>query len=312
MLFYLHICKFFCTFAAQIGKKLMSELIKRTLSGSVFVACVVGSILWNPYAFCGLFFLFCVLAVDELHRLVKSPRSLRIYSFVATVVLWAMITCFSWGTRGGSNYYELGAIIGTAYLPIVVITLLDEIWNHSGRPVQNWGNFLISQFMVALPLATLGFLYFLDNKLLLTLFVLIWINDTGAYCVGSLTAKRKGGNHKMTPHISPKKSWEGLIGGFVFTLLASYLLYQHTDWFNNIRIERAGVYLALGFGFLVSTFGTMGDLMESLLKRSVGVKDSGTFLPGHGGVLDRFDSILLASPILTVYCLLCSYIAPLL
>ncbi len=288
----------------------MSELIKRTLSGTVFVGCVVGSILWNPIAFCVLFFLFCILAVDEFHRLVKSPRALRIFSFIATVVLWGTIQCVAWKNEGGEQYRSIAFIVGMSYLPIVVIALLDEIWNHSGKPLQSWGNFLISQFMIALPLATLMLLYFLSKWLLLALFVLIWINDTGAYCVGSLTAKRKNGNHKMTPHISPKKSWEGLFGGFAFTMGAAVLLH-HFGWFDEILIMRVQWVIVLGFAFLVSAFGTMGDLMESLLKRSLGVKDSGAFLPGHGGVLDRFDSVLLASPIITAFCYICYFLLPL-
>lgn len=288
----------------------MSELIKRTLSGTLFVACVVGSIIWNPFAFCGLFFLFCIMAVDEFHRLVKSPRALRVFSFVATVVVWMTMQLLAWKGEDGGQYRSVSFIIAMSYLPIVVIALLDEIWNHSGKPLQNWGNFLISQVMIAMPLATLLLLNFLSKWLLLALFVLIWVNDTGAYCVGSLTAKRKNGNHKMTPHISPKKSWEGLIGGFVFTLGAAVLLHRF-GWFDEIIIPRIQWLIVLGFAFLVSAFGTMGDLMESLFKRSLGVKDSGAFLPGHGGVLDRFDSVLLASPIITAFCYICYFLLPL-
>lgn len=288
----------------------MSELIKRTLSGTLFVACVVGSIIWNPFAFSGLFFLFCIMAVDEFHRLVKSPRALRVFSFVATVVVWMTMQLLAWKGEDGGQYRSVSFIIAMSYLPIVVIALLDEIWNHSGKPLQNWGNFLISQVMIAMPLATLLLLNFLSKWLLLALFVLIWVNDTGAYCVGSLTAKRKNGNHKMTPHISPKKSWEGLIGGFVFTLGAAVLLHRF-GWFDEIIIPRIQWLIVLGFAFLVSAFGTMGDLMESLFKRSLGVKDSGAFLPGHGGVLDRFDSVLLASPIITAFCYICYFLLPL-
>ncbi len=288
----------------------MSELIKRTVSGTLFVACVVGSIIWNPFAFSGLFFLFCIMAVDEFHRLVKSPRALRVFSFVATVVVWMTMQLLAWKGEDGGQYRSVSFIIAMSYLPIVVIALLDEIWNHSGKPLQNWGNFLISQVMIAMPLATLLLLNFLSKWLLLALFVLIWVNDTGAYCVGSLTAKRKNGNHKMTPHISPKKSWEGLIGGFVFTLGAAVLLHRF-GWFDEIIIPRIQWLIVLGFAFLVSAFGTMGDLMESLFKRSLGVKDSGAFLPGHGGVLDRFDSVLLASPIITAFCYICYFLLPL-
>ena len=288
----------------------MSELIKRTVSGTLFVACVVGSIIWNPFAFSGLFFLFCIMAVDEFHRLVKSPRALRVFSFVATVVVWMTMQLLALKGEDGGQYRSVSFIIAMSYLPIVVIALLDEIWNHSGKPLQNWGNFLISQVMIAMPLATLLLLNFLSKWLLLALFVLIWVNDTGAYCVGSLTAKRKNGNHKMTPHISPKKSWEGLIGGFVFTLGAAVLLHRF-GWFDEIIIPRIQWLIVLGFAFLVSAFGTMGDLMESLFKRSLGVKDSGAFLPGHGGVLDRFDSVLLASPIITAFCYICYFLLPL-
>ncbi len=289
----------------------MSELIKRTLSGAVFVAVMVGCILWNEYSFAGLFMLISVLAQDEFHRLVKSPRALRIYSFFATIILCATVFSFAWRTDNSEeNYSAFGIILSIAYVPLIIFALLDEIWNNSNRPMQNWGNMLISQFMIALPLASLAFLYFLDKWLLLALFVLIWVNDTGAYCVGSLTAKLPKGNHKMSPHISPKKSWEGLIGGFVFALGGAFILWSF-GWFDTIIVEGRGICTTAIFAFLVSAFGTMGDLMESLLKRSIGVKDSGHFLPGHGGVLDRFDSVLLAAPIITSFCWLCYYIVPL-
>ena len=289
----------------------MSELVKRTLSGAVFVAAVVASILWSSYAFHVLFTLFCVLAVDEYHRLVKSPRALRIYSFTATLLLCVTIQCMAWRIEGSEeNFFVFGFCFSFGYLLLIVFALLDEIWNHSERPLESWGNLLISQVMIALPLATLEFLYFLDRYLLLALFVLIWINDTGAYCVGSSTAKLPKGNHKMTPHISPKKSWEGLAGGFIFTMVAALLLH-YFGWFDAIASSETGVLVPCLFAFLVSAFGTMGDLMESLFKRSIGVKDSGKFLPGHGGVLDRFDSVLLAGPIITAFCWVCYLIAPL-
>ena len=288
----------------------MTELVKRTLSGAVFVSCVVCSILWSPYVFSLLFMLIAVWAVDEYHRLVQSSGKLRIFAGLGTLFLWLMLMCFATHGENGETYVAFGYAAGFAYLAIIIIALLDEIWNHSGQPLQNWGNVLISQMMIAVPLGTLMFLYRLDKWLLLALFVLIWTNDTGAYCVGSLTAKRPNGNHKMAPHVSPKKSWEGLIGGFVFAVIASLILRQ-CGWFDVITSSSFGLLVAAVFALLVSAFGTMGDLMESLLKRSIGVKDSGAFLPGHGGVLDRFDSILLASPVITAFCWLCYFAAPL-
>ena len=280
----------------------MSEFVKRTLSGTVFVGCIVACVLSHFWALAGLIAVVCVLAVDEFHRLVHSPRSLRIYAALCSILLWSV---------AAFHAYPWMPALALAYLALLIVCMLDEIWNLSGKPLQNWGNMLISQVMIAMPLCTMLLLESLDKWLLMALFVLIWVNDTGAYCVGTMTAKRPQGNHKMTPHISPKKSWEGLIGGVVFCLVAAYIL-ALCGWFDAISANEHEVLIALIFGVIASLFGTMGDLMESLFKRSIGVKDSGRFLPGHGGVLDRFDSILLASPILTAFCWLCYFIAPLL
>lgn len=288
----------------------MSEFWKRTLSGAVFVGCVVGSILWNEWVFAGLLLLICLWAVEEFHRLVKTPTTLRVYTILATFVLWAFCVCVAYQPMGGEYYRAFAISLAMTYLPILVIALLDEIWNHSGQPLQNWGNILISQVMLVAPLCSMCFLMSLSKWLLLALFVLIWVNDTGAYCVGSLTAKRPQGNHKMAPHVSPKKSWEGLFGGIAFAFLAAIILYQ-CGWFEEVSANGLGLLVALGFAFIASVFGTLGDLMESLFKRSIGVKDSGHFLPGHGGVLDRFDSILLAAPLITSYSWLCYFIVPL-
>ena len=288
----------------------MSEFWKRTLSGAVFVGCIVGSILWNEWAFADLLLLICLLAVDEFHRLVQSHTVFRVCSALATLVLWGTFVGAAYNPLGG-EFYRAFCISGAMiYLPIILIALLDEVWNLSGKPMQNWGNMLISQLMIAVPLCSMCLLMSLSKWLLLALFILIWVNDTGAYCVGSLTAKRPSGNHKMAPHISPKKSWEGLCGGIGFAFLAAFILYK-CGWFNEVSANGFGLLVAFGFAFITSAFGTLGDLMESLFKRSIGVKDSGRFLPGHGGVLDRFDSILLAAPLITAYCWLCYFIVPL-
>ena len=288
----------------------MSEMVKRTISGTLFVACIVCCILWNEWSLAGLLLFVSLLAVDEFHRLVHSSALVRICAGLGTCVLWLIgVSLTILPTEG--DVHALVFPLLMAHLTLVVISLLDEIWNHSGQPLQNWGNWWISQIMIALPLLTMMLLQYLDKWLLLALFVLIWVNDTGAYCVGSLTAKRPNGNHKMTPHISPKKSWEGLFGGVFFALVAAVILY-FCGWFDALGTTHYALALVVLFAVLTSFFGTMGDLMESLFKRSLGIKDSGRFLPGHGGVLDRFDSILLASPILTAYCWLCYFIAPLL
>lgn len=288
----------------------MSEFVKRTVSGTLFVACVVGSIVWNTWCYAALLLPISLMAVDEFHRLVQSTRALRVYAALATMVLWGMSICLAYLPSDDVHMHAVGVALGFAYATVIMVSLLDEIWNHSEQPLHNWGNMLIAQVMIAMPLMTTLFLISLDKWLLLALFVLIWVNDSGAYCVGTMTAKRPQGNHKMTPHISPKKSWEGLCGGIGFAFLAAFILYK-CGWFNEVSANGFGLLVAFGFAFITSAFGTLGDLMESLFKRSIGVKDSGRFLPGHGGVLDRFDSILLAAPLITAYCWLCYFIVPL-
>jgi phosphatidate cytidylyltransferase len=187
----------------------------------------------------------------------------------------------------------------TLLLPVGI--LIAELWNKDGNPIQQWGHFLIGQMMIALPFALMNGLCHIDRYLLLAVFVLIWVNDSGAYCVGVLTAKKMpGGNHKMFPRVSPKKSWEGLFGGVAFTIGAAFILNRY-GWFDTITKEGYELLITGAFALIVSGFGTLGDLMESLFKRSLGVKDSGKFLPGHGGVLDRFDSILLAAPMALLF-----------
>lgn len=291
----------------------MSELIKRTLSGAIYVACVVGSILYSPYAFGLLLLLVTCLAVNEFHKLMKSSRISRSGGIVCALLLCGGAICFSVLPRDLflQNSWGVYGLIGVCYSIILIATLIDELWEKSEHPVQNWGTLLVSQVMIALPFCSMALLFHMDKWLLLAVFVLLWVNDTGAYCVGCLTAKLPNGNHKMFPRVSPKKSWEGLIGGIVFSLLAALILH-HFGWFDKIAANDYGMVIALVFAVVACAFGTLGDLMESLMKRSIGVKDSGRFLPGHGGVLDRFDSLLLATPMLTIYCFLCYAISSLL
>lgn len=273
----------------------MSEFWKRTLSGTVYVGVVVGSILLHPAFFGAVFASISLLAVREFHLLMKSSLPSRVLAEIAAVLLFLT----AWMPVGLSEtcYGFLMIVCFAAYCLTVMSGLLAELWMKAEDPVRNWGNMLQSQIMIALPIALMSVLMFFDKYLLLAVFVLIWVNDSGAYCVGSMTAKRAGGNHKMFPRVSPKKSWEGLLGGMALAVGASALL-AYFGWFDWLeKFSSLNVYLTAAlFAIVVAVFGTLGDLMESLLKRTIGVKDSGKFMPGHGGVLDRFDSILLAIP----------------
>lgn len=253
------------------------------------------------------------LAVREWHLLLQDDRHIRWFGMLLNITLFvtSLVLCatFSSPFSGYFSNIEIAVLIvfglAALYVSMVMGALLSELLlSEQAQPAKHWGNLLSGQAMVAIPFACMIALLSMDKWLLLAVFVLLWMNDTAAYCVGSLTAKRKNGNHKMAPYISPKKSWEGLIGGALFTI-ATALLLAHCGWLNGVFGECSTTKLnmiAAGFGLVAVIGGTLGDLMESLLKRSVGVKDSGKFLPGHGGVLDRFDSLLLAVPFLLLYC----------
>jgi phosphatidate cytidylyltransferase len=182
------------------------------------------------------------------------------------------------------------------YLATLTAAVIRELFIPQDDPIRSWGNLCAGQLMIALPFALMNGILMENKFLLLALFIIIWLNDSGAYIVGSLMAKRKQGNHKMFPRVSPAKSWEGLIGGFIFDILAGYIFY-HIGWTVDLTLTPYPLLNSILFALTIGIFGTLGDLIESLFKRTIGVKDSGKFLPGHGGVLDRFDSLLLAVPV---------------
>ena len=269
----------------------MNNFFTRTLSAIVYAGLVIGSILVQPACFGGhpllfgvLMMIISALAVREFHALVNSDIKTTTYAMMAGVLLFATLYFLFYG-----DFIWRALLV--AYVAIMLLTLIAQLFRPQVQPIQAWGNLCAGQVMVALPVALMNGVMMADKWLLLAVFVLLWVNDSGAYIVGSLTAKRKGGNHTMFPRVSPAKSWEGLIGGFVFDLLAGYVFYL-VGWTADM-----GLIKSLLFAFAVGAFGTLGDLMESLFKRTLGVKDSGNFMPGHGGVLDRFDSLLLAVPV---------------
>lgn len=270
----------------------MSEFWKRTLSGAVYVGVVVGSILYNEIIFLALSITLAFLALREYNSLTHPRCTMDFFSEMSAVLcVFPLVTVLFYG------HFNPWTLL-TLFLPLGV--LIAELWDKNNNPIIQWGHFFVGQIMIALPFALMNVLCHMDPYLLLAVFVLIWVNDSGAYCVGMLTSKLPGGNHKMFPRVSPKKSWEGLFGGLVFTIGVAFIL-NRFGWFNAITKEGNELLITCGFAFIVSGFGTLGDLMESLFKRTIGVKDSGKFLPGHGGVLDRFDSILLAAPVVLIY-----------
>ncbi len=269
----------------------MNNFITRTLSAIVYAGLVIGGILVQPICFGGhpllfgiLFMIVSTLAVREFHALVGSDIKTMTYAMMSNALLYSTLYFLFFG-----DWIWRGLLV--AYVAVMLLALITHLFRPQVQPIQSWGNLCAGQVMIALPFALMNGVLMHSKWLMLALFILLWVNDSGAYIVGSLMAKRKGGNHKMFPRVSPAKSWEGLIGGFVFDLIAGYVFFR-VGWMGDMTLMNSLLFALAG-----GVFGTLGDLMESLFKRTLGVKDSGKFMPGHGGVLDRFDSLLLAVPV---------------
>ena len=275
----------------------MKNFIVRTITGVIFVAAIVASFL-RPEAMVLLFSIVTGLTVWEFTGLVNEREHVTVNRFISTVAgvyFFFSMTYFCSDVYGGAAK----SVVFIPYLVTIIYLLVAELYLKQDDPIQDWAYTMLSQMYIALPLSLINVLAFTAtpggqvafNWLLpLSVFVFLWVNDTGAYCVGSLI-----GRHKLFPRISPGKSWEGSIGGAVFVLAAA--------WAVNTYLDGSMLTMPqwLGLGLVVVVFGTWGDLVESLFKRTLGIKDSGNVLPGHGGMLDRFDSSLLAIPAAAVY-----------
>ncbi len=270
----------------------MKNLIIRALTGIIFVVVLVSAICIHPIFFLILFCIITGLTLWEFGGLVKHYENANlqravnvlggVYLFIATFV------------------YTNGLTDGKIFLPyllFIMLTMIAELYYKAPNPINNWAFTLFAQVYCAGSFSMLNFIgaepgtpgvMSYTPLFIMAIFIFVWLDDTGAYLVGSLIGK-----HKLFERISPKKSWEGFFGGLILSLASS----QAFAWFAP-EINRMNW---LGLAATVVLFGTWGDLIESLLKRTLGVKDSGNVLPGHGGMLDRFDSVMLAVPASYIY-----------
>ena len=270
-----------------------SNLIQRTITGVLFVVVLVGAILWTPISFGTLFALITALSVREFGHLMNRSGQVEINRNITSLAgVYLFLAMMAFCTQ------VTDARVFLPYLLLLLYLMITELYLKKKNPLGNWAFTMLSQLYVALPFALLSVLAFHNDPtassvsynpmLPLSVFIFIWLSDTGAYCVGSLIGK-----HRLFERISPKKSWEGSVGGGVFALAASQVFANYYPFLNGIEW--------MGLALTVVVFGTWGDLTESLMKRQLGIKDSGNILPGHGGMLDRFDSALMAIPAAVVY-----------
>lgn len=264
----------------------MNNFLQRTLSGFLFVLIIVGSIAWNPYSFALVFTLITGWTVYEFHKLTNQQHDVQAMSLLSVIgAVLLFVTSFLYAS--GLIIYPSFSIYGL----YVVLMLVIELYRRKSNPLHNWAYFLLGQVIIALPFSLLSFILFIESYnpiILIAVFVTIWVNDTGAYLVGMTFGK-----HRLFERVSPKKSWEGFIGGALAALISGYVF--------SLFITDINLWQWLIFSEIVVIFGTFGDLLESLLKRTVNVKDSGDVIPGHGGLLDRFDSMLLAAPAIFIF-----------
>lgn len=270
----------------------MSELLKRTIFGSLYVALILGAITLNSIPlFLSVFSALAFIAICEytvlsnLHR----TRPLRvILDGLACIYLICLAHIVD------SSAFSLLMIL--PYLLFIAYTVIRSLYSNRNEQPAELGKIFLGQLYIALPIALASILHSssLDFQteyrgLLILALVCIWSNDTGAYIVGSQIGK-----HSLFPSLSPKKSWEGFLGGVCFSATSAWLIahFLIPNTFCHYR--------AVGLGILISVFSTWGDLFESMLKRNAGMKDSGSIIPGHGGVLDRIDSMLFVLPLVTL------------
>ena len=279
-----------------------SNFVVRTLTGLVFVLVLIGGILWNWMTFALLFAVITGLTIWEFTTIINKNLDLQVNRLITTVAgVYFFLAVFAFNREVAGAEVFIPYVLSIIYLPI------SELYLRYEKALLNWAFAFMAQLYIALPFSTICILSFFKTYenhtylvyytpiFTLSVFIFIWLSDSGAYIVGSKIGKRK-----LFPSISPKKSWEGSIGGAVFAIIASQLIALNADSFSATSTLANHLGWA-GLALVVVVFGTWGDLVESLIKRRLGIKDSGNILPGHGGMLDRFDSSLMAFPAAMVY-----------
>ena len=262
----------------------MKNLIIRALSGAVYIALVIAAIYFGGWLFATFFGILLVLGIHEAQKLARKGKARKTVAYLDIAIGVALFV----GTFASMEYGITYKI--TAVLPIALLLAryVSGLYLKEKSPTLSWAASLFTIGYVALPLTALALLHhYYSMPVVLFMFVCIWLNDTGAYLVGCTIGK-----HRLFERISPKKSWEGFFGGMAFCIAAGSFAHLLIGGSQAVWIP---------FAIVVSVFSTWGDLVESLIKRTAGVKDSGNIMPGHGGVLDRIDSLLFVAPAILAY-----------
>jgi phosphatidate cytidylyltransferase len=254
----------------------MKELLVRTISGAVLVAVIVACVLFSVWSMAALALFIVIIGTYEMGRLQHVDDKWHLV-LVELIVVGFFLT-----------YLLLPPVYLLFVMASFLLALFTKKYDYKSIAAFVFGSIIL----LGLPCSLMVRMHqTFSPQMVLLIFVLLWTNDTFAYLSGRLLGK-----HKLFERISPGKTIEGSIGGLVFTMAGVIILSHYVDWLSLKE--------AVGMGLIAVVFGTLGDLCESMLKRQAGVKDSGNLIPGHGGILDRFDSVLFAVPFVFVYLLL--------
>jgi len=272
----------------------MQGFVRRVLTAVVFVVVMVGGVYLHPFSLVALFLLIAAMSLWEYFdlTLIKNNSRRKWIGLLLGLFPFLLSALYNLPNLELAHDFLYNGIL--LFFPLVALSFVFELYTSSEKPFANIGVLLLGVFYIGIPLAFVPMMAFragvFQPNIIFGLLLLTWANDTGAYLIGSQI-----GRTKLFPRISPKKTWEGSLGGVVVAFLAAYLL---SMVFKDLALKD-WLILAL----LVSIFGSIGDLVESMLKRSLNIKDSGTLLPGHGGMLDRFDAFLFLLPFAAAYLL---------
>ena len=267
----------------------MSNFLKRSLTGIAYIAIMLGGIIIHLFVFAPVFAVILFFTQSEFYKISEkagfSPQ--KKFGLILGFLLFILFFLTA------KNIIPQSFILLS--IPFLFFVFIGELFRKKSNALKNGAITLLGLIYVALPFSLMNFIVFAQTSgnsyypwILVGILLIIWIYDSMAYVSGSLLGK-----HKIAAKISPAKSWEGLIGGTIFAVImgiVNAVLFQEIDMFNWIVIA-----------LITVIFGTIGDFFESKLKREIGIKDSGSILPGHGGLLDRFDSLLFAIPIIFVW-----------
>lgn len=272
----------------------MQGFAKRVVTAIVFVVVMVGGVYLHPLSLIALLLIITAMCLWEYLdlTLIKDNSGRTWIGLLLGLFPFLLSAIYNLPNFELANSFLYNGIL--LFLPLVALSFVYELYTSSEQPFTNIGVILLGVFYIGIPLALVPMMAFLGGtfhpNIIFGLLLLTWANDTGAYLIGSQI-----GRTKLFPRISPKKTWEGSLGGVVVAFMAAYLL---SMVFKDLALKD---WLVLAL--LVSIFGSIGDLVESMLKRSLHIKDSGNLLPGHGGMLDRFDAFLFLLPFAAAYLL---------